>query len=151
MRTTTTALLLLCTAPAFAQSAGQVAEDAAMTPAEDVNIRKKDIPPVLLAATKDPYVATDTRSCAGIAGAITALTEVLGPDFDSEATRKNGLGPTRIAKGVVGSFIPFRGVVREISGAAAAQRRYDVAVDAGIARRGYLRGVARSKGCKPVA
>ena len=49
---------------------------------------------------------------------------------------------------VVNSLIPFRGVVREISGAAAADRRLQAATDAGIARRGFLRGVYQTRGCK---
>jgi hypothetical protein len=38
--------------------------------------------------------------------------------------------------------------VREISGAAPAERRLQAAVTAGVARRGYLRGQAAAKGCK---
>jgi CheY-like chemotaxis protein len=45
------------------------------------------------------------------------------------------------------------GLVREISGAAPAERRLQAAVTAGIARRGYLRGLAGARSCKiaPVA
>ncbi|NNM78257.1 hypothetical protein HJG53_15295 [Sphingomonas sp. ID1715] len=147
--------LLLCTAllawaaPALAQSADKVAQDAAMTPAEDVNLKKRDIPPVLLSAADDPYSREATRNCGQLNTALAELDAVLGPDFDSGTERKNGLTTTSVAKSIVGSFIPFRGVIREVSGAAGAQRRYDAAVDAGIARRGYLRGVARMRGCKP--
>jgi hypothetical protein len=49
---------------------------------------------------------------------------------------------------VVNTLIPFRGLIREISGAAPAQRRLNAAIDAGFARRGYLRGVLRTRGCK---
>lgn len=141
--------LLLASFPALAQSAGQVAQDAAMTPVEDVNLKKREIPPVLLSAQDDPYSAEGTRSCAQLRVAISELDAVLGADFDSGAETKNGLTAGRVAKGVVASFIPFRGVIREVSGAAGAERRYNAAVDAGIARRGYLRGVARMRGCKP--
>ncbi|MFD1610800.1 hypothetical protein ACFSCW_03180 [Sphingomonas tabacisoli] len=138
---------LAVAAPAFAQPAGKVAQDAAMTPVEDVNIKKKEIPAVLLSAEQDPYSAESTRNCAQLSVALGELDTVLGPDFDSGAAAKNATA-SRVAKSVVGSFIPFRGVIREVSGAAGAQRRYDAAVDAGIARRGYLRGIARTKGCK---
>ena len=139
----------LCSAvPALAQPAGKVAEDAAMTPVEDVNLKKKDIPPVLLSAQDAPYARESTRSCAQLDTALDELDAVLGPDFDSGVEGKHGLNATSVAKSVVGSFIPFRGVIREVSGAAGAERRYNAAVDAGIARRGYLRGIARSKGCK---
>ena len=39
--------------------------------------------------------------------------------------------------------IPFRGIVREVSAAAAQQRRLAAAVNAGYARRGYLHGFWR--------
>lgn len=148
MRTAILVVALCSAAPAFAQPAAKVAEDAAMTPVEDVNIKKKEIPPVLLSAADDPYSNEATRNCAQLTTALASLDAVLGPDFDSGTEGKHGLTPTSVAKSVVGSFIPFRGVIREVSGAAGAQRRYDAAVDAGIARRGYLRGIARTKGCK---
>ncbi|MEK7111976.1 MAG: hypothetical protein AAB875_01485, partial [Patescibacteria group bacterium] len=53
-----------------------------------------------------------------------------------------------VGKSLVNSLIPFRGVVREISGAAPAERRLRAAIAAGLARRGYLRGMASAKGCK---
>ena len=142
---------LLTASPALAQSAAKVAEGAAMTPAEDVNLKKREIPPVLVSAAEDPYASTGTRSCAQVSSAITELDAVLGADFDSGEERKNGLTADAVAKGVVASFIPFRGVIREVSGAAGAERRYNAAVDAGIARRGYLRGIARMRGCKATA
>ena len=149
MRSSLIGMMMVCVAaPVLAQPAGSIAQDAAMTPVEDVNLKKREIPAVLVAAQDDPYSATSTRNCAQIISALGGLDEVLGPDFDAEQTAKKGLNKTGIAKSVVGSFIPFRGVVREVSGAAGAQRRYEAAVDAGVARRGYLRGVARMKGCK---
>lgn len=142
--------LIAVATPAAAQNAAKVAEGAVMTPVEDVNLKKRAIPPVLLSAAEDPYTTEGTRNCRQINTAIGALDEVLGPDFDSGDMRKAGLTASSVAKGVVASFIPFRGVLREVSGAAGAERRFEAAIDAGIARRGYLRGVARMRGCKPV-
>ena len=51
-------------------------------------------------------------------------------------------------KTVVNAIIPFRGLVREISGAAPEQRRLNDAIDAGFARRGFLRGIATSRKCR---
>lgn len=151
MRAVLVGLALCVAGPAFAQPAAQIAQDAAMTPAEDVNLKKREIPPVLLSAQEDPYSAEATRNCAQIAAALQALDGALGPDFDSGEPAKKGLNKTGVAKSVVGSFIPFRGVIREVSGAAGAERRYNAAVDAGIARRGYLRGIAKTRGCKLAA
>lgn len=145
----------LAASPALAQNAprttGQVAGDIATTPLQDTNIKKREIPVALEIAAENPYSADGTRNCRMINASLAELDAVLGPDFDS------GIGPggTRegrlaagVARGVVNSLIPFRGVIREVSGAADAQRRYDAAVDAGIARRGYLRGVAVQRKCK---
>ena len=49
---------------------------------------------------------------------------------------------------MVNSLIPFRGIVREVSGAAPAERRLAAAIDAGFARRGFLRGVLSARGCR---
>ena len=51
-------------------------------------------------------------------------------------------------RALVNSVIPFRGVVREVTGAAPAERQYNAAVDAGLARRGFLRGVHQTRKCK---
>jgi len=40
-------------------------------------------------------------------------------------------------------------VIREVSGAASAQRALQAAIAAGFARRGFLRGVYQTRGCKP--
>ena len=85
-----------------------------------------------------------------------ALNAVLGDDFtaDKEANEnRTGKIAEAVGKTVVNSLIPFRGLVREISGAAPAERRLQAAVTAGIARRGYIRGMAAAKGCKiaPIA
>ncbi len=142
--------LLVAATPAIAQqkqTTGQVVGDVATTPLQDVNIKKKRIPEILELARGDPYSTTGLGNCGAINNAIGALTAELGPDFDSPEERK-GLNAGKVAKGVVQSLIPFRGVIREVSGAANAQREWDAAVDAGIARRGFLRGIARTRGCR---
>jgi hypothetical protein len=148
-------LLIAAPFPALAQNAprttGQVAGDIATEPLQDTNIKKREIPVVLEIAAEDPYSANGTRTCRMINTSLSELDAVLGPDFDSGAGpsgTKGGRLAAGVARGVVRSLIPFRGVLREVSGAADAQRRYDAAVDAGIARRGYLRGIANQRKCK---
>jgi hypothetical protein len=143
--------LLIAATPVVAQpkqTTGQVVGDVATTPLQDVNIKKKRIPEVLELARGDPYSSTGLSKCGSINSAIAALTAQLGPDFDSPEEHGKRLSAGGVAKGVVQSLIPFRGVIREVSGAAGAQREWDAAVDAGIARRGFLRGIARSRGCR---
>jgi len=47
----------------------------------------------------------------------------------------------------VNTLLPFRGIVREVSGAAPAERKLAAAVGAGFARRGYLRGLHQARRC----
>lgn len=52
-----------------------------------------------------------------------------------------------MAKNVVASFIPFRGILRELSGAAGQERDWRAAIYAGSVRRGFLKGLGQQKGC----
>jgi hypothetical protein len=123
----------------------KVAGNIASQPARDVGIAKISIPPVLAAAARAPY-ATLT-SCGQINSAIVSLTKSLGPDLDSgSSSPRAGIAEVG-GRAVVNSLIPFRGVVREVSGAASAQRRLDTAISAGYARRGFLRGLKIARHC----
>jgi hypothetical protein len=124
------------------------AADIAATPAEDLNLRNKEIPAVLVGASKAPY--TIPAGCPAISEAVTALTKVLGPDLD-KGSKSSGLTVGSAAKGAVGSFVPFQGLIREVSGAAKDQRAMQAAVAAGIARRSFLKGYGEAKGCKAPA
>ena len=48
---------------------------------------------------------------------------------------------------MVGSFIPFRGLIREISGANEQERKLQLAIYAGSTRRSFLKGVGYQRGC----
>jgi len=127
------------------------AGEIAIQPVRDVGINKREIPEVLLRSADDPYATNTVRTCAQISSAMRELNDVLGPDYEpGRATRANRVGRLAEAGGktVVNAFIPFRGLVREVSGAAPAERRYNAALDAGLVRRGFLRGLAVAKGCK---
>ncbi|MEA3388630.1 hypothetical protein [Sphingobium sp. CCH11-B1] len=123
----------------------------ATQPAKDVGIDKAEIPPILMKAVENPYAPPPSRTCKGLTASIKELNAVLGEDFTvgKEANEnRSGKIAEAVGKTVVNSLIPFRGLVREISGAAPAERRLQAAVTAGIARRGYLRGLASAKSCK---
>jgi hypothetical protein len=117
-------------------------------PARDVGAAKTKIPPVLELASQGPYTLDGMGSCGAIAAKLGALDQALGPDFD-DGPQKGETIAAAGGKAVVNSLIPFRGVVREISGAAAADRRLAAATDAGIAQRGFLRGVYSTRNCQP--
>jgi hypothetical protein len=123
------------------------AEDVAMTPITDLNLAKDDIPSVLLAAQAAPYASVGISSCDDIAAAIAPLDAALGPDMDVIQGDNDRVSPGAVAKSVVASFIPFRGILRELSGAAEHQRTFQAAIYAGAVRRGYLKGLGEQKGC----
>ena len=79
---------------------------------------------------------------------IAKLDTALGADYDIAGKEKTGVSGKGVAKGLVGSIIPFRGLVREVSGAAGDKRKAEAAVRAGLARRSYLKGLGQGKGCK---
>jgi hypothetical protein len=122
--------------------------DAVATPASDLNLKKDAIPPLLLAAQERPYNLAGLRRCTDLSAAITELDAVLGPDIDLPVDPKTGLTAGRVAQAAVGSFIPFRGLIRELSGANSQERKIQVAVQAGFARRAYLKGVGEARGCR---
>jgi hypothetical protein len=132
-------------------STGERIERVATQPARDVGLERTTIPPLLERAAADPYSLTGLRTCAQIAAALAELDGVLGPDFDVPPAA-SGSRAGRVAeaggRALVDAVIPFRGVVRELSGSAGADRRLRAATDAGIARRGFLRGVHRTRGCR---
>lgn len=126
------------------------AEKIVTQPARDVGIQKTKIPEVLARAVEQPY-ASPGKGCRQLVASMTELNQVLGPDFGiNSKENENKFGNLAAAGGefVVNSLIPFRGIVREVSGAGPQQRRLDAAINAGLARRGYLRGLAVSRGCK---
>jgi hypothetical protein len=150
---------LLVAAPAVAQPAKEPkqpserdkAQEIMSQPARDLGMSRRDIPPVLVAATEDPYSLKGVRTCRQLAAAITELNGALGPDLVvGREENENRMAKLAEAGGrtIVNSIVPFRALVREVTGAAPAKRALEAAVDAGFARRGFLRGLHRKQGCK---
>lgn len=124
-------------------------KEVAKTPLRDLNIDGRDIPPVLLAAMQNPYDAAALTSCNAIIADIAALDMVLGADYDiAEDDGNDRLSEGRIGQSVVGSFIPFRGILREVTGTASNDRTLRAAYTAGMARRAFLKGLGMGRGCK---
>lgn len=154
--TTTTTTTTTQKAPAQPESAarrfGNEAVGIASQPARDVGMSRREIPPAVLKASQDPYGLTGLKTCKQLASALGELNQELGPDFQRGSIyHENRMAKLAEAGGktVVNSFIPFRGLVREVTGAAPADRKLSAAVDAGYARRGFLRGVYTTRNCRP--
>jgi hypothetical protein len=112
---------------------------------------KREIPPILQKAHEEPYSLKGLTTCKQLAAEVVELNAVLGPDYTvGNEIKENKAGKLAEAggKSVINAIIPFRGMVRELTGAAPADRRLNAALDAGYARRGFLRGVHAKQGCR---
>ncbi|MEM7494500.1 MAG: hypothetical protein AAF296_14060, partial [Pseudomonadota bacterium] len=118
---------------------------AAMTPVEDLNLRREDIPD-LLEEIDDPYDITTNLNCDEIAAQVLELDQVLGRDFDTpkpDQRRSDGQIAADGASSALldtvaseaGGLIPFRGVVRRVSGARAWDKKVLKAYERGSHRR----------------
>lgn len=123
------------------------AMDVAATPLRDVNLKKTKIPPVLERAADAPYSLSGLNSCGRIIAQVRQLNAVLGEDIDEEHARGHPVSAGHLAQSLVDSLIPFGGIIKEVSGANAQQRRLEGAIAAGFARRGFLKGVGLSRKC----
>jgi hypothetical protein len=147
-------LALLLTSAALAQENPTTMDKAGnivRQPARDIGIDKEKIPAILQDAVDNPYAPLPSRSCQSLNTMLGELDVVLGEDFTVGAKvneDRSGKIIEAVGRTVVNSLIPFRGLVREISGAGPAERRLQTAVAAGVARRGYLRGLATARKCK---
>ena len=125
----------------------------AEAPLSDLNLMRQKIPPILLAAIDDPYAPIDRLTCETLTAEIGRLYEALGRDFDDppppsdpNMTRPSGTGLKLIHSGVQ-SLIPYDGFVRLLSGAQKHDQLVMNAINAGAARRAYLKGLGESRNC----
>lgn len=122
--------------------------EVAKTPLRDLNIDAQDIPPVLLTAAQNPYATDGLGKCNAIVSAIADLDSVLGGDYDiATDDGSDRFSEGRIAQKMVGSLLPFRGIVREVTGAASNDRAMRAAYTAGMVRRSFLKGWGLGRGC----
>ncbi len=142
---------LLLAQPAFAQEdvtrSSPSVRDVALTPLTDLNLSQDPIPDILMRARSAPYSSNNLRDCSDIRRAVGDLDAVLGDDFDTSPPDDRGISATGIAQRVVGMFIPFRGIIREISGANSHEYEFREAIAAGLMRRAYLKGKGQEMGC----
>lgn len=148
---------MLAAPVAHAQSQDQRSlewEDAAKTPFRDLNVLPQKIPSILRNAADDAYRAPRAYNCRAIAGEITSLEEVLGDDFDAppppppnKEEKRTGTA-NMVLKGAAGSIVPFRGWVRQLTGAERHAQQVQNAIAAGRVRRAYLKGIGQMMRCR---
>ncbi len=140
-----------------AQANRENLQGAVQAPLRDLNMVRTKIPPVLLDAMADPYRRPPGRRCADLVALIRPLNAALGADLDVPSVDQDDL----LVKGrettlsvmatAASSALPFRGWVRQLSGAEQHDREVQAAITAGAVRRAYLKGLGESRGCTPPA
>ncbi len=150
----TAALLSACASTDNRQFAGDdVADGEAvlLTPAQDVGLTKIEIPKYL-SQMSNPYLGLPT-DCSTIRSEVEKLDSLLGADLDvpEEEDIMRERNQLNAASSAVGSvLIPFRGVVRAVTGAAKNERDARNAYERGLVRRAYLKGRSEERNCTGV-
>ncbi len=134
--------------------------DAAEAPLEDLNIKRHEIPPVLIRAEANPYDLGKLDTCEAIAADVGSLDDALGPDLDeppppvSKDQKRGDQGAKAtldVVKGASEGLVPFRYWVRRLTGAERHSQAVQAAIKAGSERRAYLKGIGMRKNCAPPA
>lgn len=140
---------------------GEGLGDAALSPLEDLNLRRDDIPDEI-ANIRTPYDPLPDLTCETIAREVRTLDTVLEIDFDVRlelASRGDEENPTAMsdrasdfALGQIASearsIIPFRGIIRSATGANAHASRVEQAYNTAYLRRTFLKGLGMAQGCR---
>lgn len=135
---------------------------AATAPLEDLNLRREEIPTVLLQAQAAPYDQRNLNRCSTIAAEVRRLDDALGPDMDEPPPPDGRLRSEQAADAAADAtlgairdtatdFIPARSWIRRLSGAEQRSREVQTAVRAGLQRRAFLKGMGMQRNCAPPA
>ncbi len=148
--------------PGSKPSAEERIGQAATSPLADLNLVRAEIPAVLQAAAKAPYLSPVETSCKTLGDQISALDAALGADLDKNPGSRD---PSLVDRGgevvqdaafdalrrTAEGVVPFRGWIRKLSGAEKYSREVAAAIAAGTVRRAYLKGLGQAHGCEPPA
>lgn len=152
----TTSLCMLaasgCASTTYAHQAGDNRISGAFEqPFRDMSVMRENPPDVLIRAAEAPYVLPGDGGCSAILAEIVALDLVLGPDLDApgQLPPRSNTDISALVSGAIGGVIglPFRSVIRRLSGAENRARLVRDDIFAGMVRRAFLRGVARADNC----
>lgn len=130
--------------------------EAALSPLEDINLKRAPIPETFK-QIRNPYNVDVEASCDQIAKEVTVLDGLLGRDWDVPPPDKKGVSD-RAADGASTAFldavssgasgiIPYRGIVRTVTGANSHATKVRKAYERGSHRRTFLKGIGLIKGC----
>jgi hypothetical protein len=143
-----------CAATTYSHRGGDNrVSDAAGEPFRDVGWTRENPPEVLIRAAEAPYALPSDTECSAILNEISALDLVLGPDLDrsDELEEEASFDASGLLSGAIGGIIglPYRRIIRRVSGAEGRESVLRDAIRAGMVRRAFLKGVAVAA-CAPV-
>ncbi|WP_298912382.1 hypothetical protein [uncultured Algimonas sp.] len=120
----------------------QDVDSAVASPVYDVGLEDIDIP-VYLSRMTNPY-AKLPGDCAAAKAEIEMLDRLLGADMDvpEDEDAKREQTALQATSSTIGGLLPFRGIIRAISGATRNRAQAREAYERGLVRRAYLKGVA---------
>lgn len=135
---------------------------AATAPLDDFNLRRQQIPTVLLQAEANPYDLRNLNQCSTIGAEVARLNEALGPDTDEPPPQDGSYFSERAAdaaakaaldaiRDTTTDFIPGRSWIRRLSGADQHSKHVQAAIQAGRMRRAFLKGIGMQRNCAPPA
>jgi hypothetical protein len=130
-------------APALAQQVKSGADTG-------IGLSGAEVPQYLKDVKADPYKAPAAPACQSVPAEIQQINDLIGPDLDAAADNKDKSLVAR-GEGVARSLVPYRGVVRFVTGANKKDDELREAIMAGYARRGFLRGVELNLKCNQPA
>lgn len=142
--------------------------DAATGNLEDLNIKRREIPKLLEKLAANPYQPPPKYTCKSIKSELAELEPLIGPDIqprEVQVASSDGFIPDLeniempaqaevensahdAVMGLIRSqtdFLPFRSIIRRLSGADRHEKNLQEAYQAGKLRRAYLKGLAESK------
>lgn len=136
--------------------------DAVTAPLVDLNVRRDQIPTVLLQAQANPYDQRNLNQCSTIGAEVARLNAALGPDRDEPAAPNgatlNDRAQDALAEAALDAirdattdFIPYRDWIRVLTGAQARSDQVQDAIEAGRLRRAFLKGLGMRVNCPPPA
>ncbi|HLZ74499.1 hypothetical protein [Phenylobacterium sp.] len=139
---------MLATVGVAVSLAGGAAAQVTPGSQQGLGLTGADIPPILKAVEADPYRYPAEPACESIPQEILALDQVLGPDVDGEKAKSSKV---HMALNYARGMIPYHGYVRFLTRADAKDKALRDAATAGVARRGFLRGLEAHLRCAPAS
>lgn len=138
-----------CATPMAPPNRPEGVEHAVETPIRDLSLIREQAPAALTRAWAEPYRTRPDDSCASLGAELAELDAALGPDVGAADKASSVLDPAGLATGAVEGAVglPFRGIVRTVSGAEQRDRSLHAAVTAGMIRRGFLKGRMLQMSC----